>query len=152
VPYGWAFESNLDPDKDEDEGAFAGDLPWDRKVNERLGWRGRTTGMYASPDSWWTNGHRARLVTLANAFEGNVSVLRVPPRKSVSGGEATPVGQPRNVPLSRVNSAWMDIAFTDRPIACDEDGGTCDEMARLWRCRTDMKRASTSLFSTCVLS
>ena len=129
LPYGWAFDSDSDQIEAEDDGAFQGDVPWDRKSNDRLGWRGRTTGMYASPDSWWTNGHRARLVTLTNAVEGNVSVLPVP--ESGPGAETSPVGEPEDVPLAQAN-AWMDIAFTDHPIGCDEQGGTCDEMAQLW--------------------
>ena len=131
LQYGWEFESDSDQDEDEDKGAFDGDVPWERKTNERLGWRGRTTGMHASPDSWWTYGHRTRLVTLANALEGNVSVLRVPVNESGSGE----VGEPESVPLARANPAWLDVAFTDRPVSCDQDGGTCDEMERLWAFR-----------------
>ena len=37
-------------------------------------------GMYASPDSWWTNGHRVRLVTLANVLEGK-RIARPPTRE-----------------------------------------------------------------------
>jgi hypothetical protein len=143
LQYGWKFESESDPDEEEEEGeegAFEGDVPWEHKTNERLGWRGRTTGMYASPDSWWAYGHRTRLVTLANAFEGNVSVLRVPVNESGSRAEARPVGEPESVPLARVNPAWMDIAFTDGPVGCDQDGGTCDEMERLWEFREVQER------------
>lgn len=129
VPYGWEWGSDSDPDKDE-EGAFNGDLPWERKVDERLDWRGRTTGMYASPDTPWVHGHRARLVTLANVLEGNVSVLHVPENE-----DEDPVGEPEMVRLARVNPAWMDIAFTAGPIACDKNGGTCNEMEKLWEFR-----------------
>jgi hypothetical protein len=134
VQYGWKFEfdSDLDEDEDEEDGAFEGDVPWEHKTNERLGWRGRTTGMYASPNSWWAHGQRERLVTLANALEGNVSVLRVPVNESGSWPEASPVGEPESVPLARVNPAWMDVGFMGRPLGCDQDGGTCDEMERLW--------------------
>ena len=122
LQYGWQSESDSDQDEDKDEGAFDGDVPWERKTNERLGWRGRTTGMHASPDWWWTYGHRTRLVTLANALEGNES----------GSGE---VGEPESVPPARVNPAWLDVALTDRPISCDQDGGTCHKMERLWAFR-----------------
>ncbi|KAF9240419.1 glycosyl transferase family 90-domain-containing protein [Melanogaster broomeanus] len=59
---------------------------WDMKVDERLAWRGSTTGIHASPTSLWIHAHRARLVTLANTLVGNVSVLPVPADAS------TPVG------------------------------------------------------------
>ena len=42
------------------------------------------------------------------------------------------VGEPESVLLAGVNPAWLDVAFTDRPISCDQDNGTCDEMERLW--------------------
>ena len=72
-----------DGDGDEDE-----DVRWERKLGSR---RGRTTGMYASPDSWWVHGHRARLVTLAGPLEGNVSELPVPGTEKGSGA----VGEPQ---------------------------------------------------------
>ncbi|KAF8547577.1 hypothetical protein OG21DRAFT_1501500 [Imleria badia] len=142
VPYGWKFDSDSEPDDDDDDddgaGAFQGDVPWDRKTNAKLGWRGRTTGMHASPDSWWANGHRARLVTLTNALEGSVSVLHVAANESGIENwadvqaRANPIGEPANVPLRVINPTWMDIAFTQTPISCDEDRGTCDEMEQLW--------------------
>ena len=134
VPYGWRYE--LDPDPYSD-GAFEGDLPWERKVDERLGWRGRTTGISASPKSLWVHGHRARLVTFASALEGNVSVLRVHRNAGdgTGGEETVPVGEPETVRLASVNPAWMDVAFSGRAISCDRSGGTCDEMEKLWEFR-----------------
>ncbi|KAF8126811.1 hypothetical protein EV363DRAFT_1524658 [Boletus edulis] len=132
VPYGWDFDSDPEPEENEEDGggAFGEDLPWEHKANERLDWRGRTTGIYASPDSWWENGHRQRLVMLANSLEGNVSVLRAPESGMEYEVEATPVGEPERVQLAQINPSWMDVAFTDKPIACDQ--GTCDEMALKW--------------------
>lgn len=128
VPYGWSKDFD-EHERGGGRGAFEGDLPWDQKVDERLGWRGRTTGMWASPDTLWMHGHRARLVTLANVLEGNVSMLRVP------ADENEPVGEQESVRFGRVNPAWMDIAFTDNPIACDVKRGTCSEMEKLWEFR-----------------
>ena len=54
-----------------------------------------------------------------------MSVLRVPVNESE-------VGKPESVPLAHINPAWLDAAFTNRPISCDQDGGTCHEMERLW--------------------
>ena len=139
MPYDWDFESDSDPGEDEDEadegGAFEEDLPWDLKVYDRLGWRGHTTGMHAYFNTAWQNAHRSRLVSLANALEGNVSVLRVPANETgieswVEGlAHAGPVGEPENMTLAQVNPAWMDVAYTDGPIQCY---GTCVEMTDLW--------------------
>lgn len=143
MPYGWDFNSDPDPVGDGKEdaeadggGAYDGDLPWERKTKVKLGWRGRSTGIWASPDSWWVNAHRARLVTLTNALEGNVSVFRVP----VTGEEANPVGEPMDVSLALANMAWMDVAFTEKPIGCDGERGTCDEMAQMWTFREVQER------------
>ena len=119
VPYGWTWSN------DPEEGAFEGDVRWEHKVDERLGWRGRTTGMYAEPNSWWALGQRARLVTLANTLEGNVSVLGT--------SEKEPVGEGQELRRAHVNPAWMDVAFTDMPVGCE--AGTCAEMKALWEFR-----------------
>ncbi|KIJ07243.1 glycosyltransferase family 90 protein [Paxillus involutus ATCC 200175] len=45
-----------------------GVVPWDMKVDGRLGWRGSTTGMYASPSSTWMHSYRSQFVTATNAL------------------------------------------------------------------------------------
>jgi hypothetical protein len=102
--------------------------------------------MYASPNSWWARGHLERLVTLATALKGNVSVLRVRVNENGSGAEVSPVGEPESVPLGRVNPTWMDVAFTGQPIGCDQNGGTCDEMERSWAFREVQKRSEKGLY------
>ena len=120
VPYGWTWS------EDPEEGAFEGDVTWEDKVDERLGWRGRTTGMYAEPGWRWTFGQRARLVTIANTLEGNVSVL-------VTHGKQ-PVGEGQELRRAHVNPAWMDVAFTDVPVECE--ARTCAEMTGMWEFRS----------------
>ncbi|KAF9220836.1 hypothetical protein BS17DRAFT_713280 [Gyrodon lividus] len=120
VPYAWTSGAGLEAE---------GDVPWDMKVDTRVGWRGRTTGMYAAPGSAWMHTHRSRLVTAMNALAGNVSVLPVPGDASVA------VGEPEEARLGWVNPAWMDVAFADAPLSCDEEGGTCAHMEALWEFR-----------------
>ncbi|KAH7882833.1 glycosyl transferase family 90-domain-containing protein [Phlebopus sp. FC_14] len=126
VPYGWADGSNAETEED---------VPWELKVDQRLGWRGSTTGMWASPTSPWPYSHRSRLVSVANSLHGSVSVLPVPEN------ESTPVGEPVDLELRSVNPAWMDIAFTDKPVGCDEDAGTCKLMEGTWDFRRRQGRA-----------
>ncbi|KAG9309836.1 glycosyl transferase family 90-domain-containing protein [Chiua virens] len=139
VPYGWDWNSDANSDKDW-IGAFEGDVPWERKVDERLSWRGRTTGMWASPTSPWVHSHRARLATLASTLEGNVDVLLTPEDVVEEGEEGMPIGEPETVRLAHVNPAWMDIAFADGPIACDKRKGTCTEMEEMWEFRRSQGR------------
>ncbi|KAL4068444.1 glycosyltransferase family 90 protein [Scleroderma yunnanense] len=125
IPYGWTSG----------DGAEAmGDVTWSQKVDERLNWRGRTTGMYATPDSYWMHAQRQRLVTLTNTIEGNVSVLRVPVDPS------TPVGELLQLRMARVNPAWMDITFVEKALACEEGAGTCQIMEDMFEFRKSQGR------------
>ncbi|KIJ12303.1 hypothetical protein PAXINDRAFT_156994 [Paxillus involutus ATCC 200175] len=45
-----------------------GDVPRDMKVDGKLGWRGSTIGMYASPSSTWMHSYRSQFVTATNAL------------------------------------------------------------------------------------
>ncbi|KAG6337195.1 hypothetical protein ID866_1909 [Astraeus odoratus] len=96
VPYAWISEEEIEAN---------GDIVWREKIDERLNWRGSTTGIYANPEKAWAYSHRSRLVSLANAVEGNVSILPVPE------SESEPVGAAEEVRKVKVNPAWMDIAF-----------------------------------------
>lgn len=124
VPYGWVSHVDLE---------MKGDLPWAQKVDERLNWRGSTTGLFASPEKAWRHAHRSRLVSLANAIEGNLTILSVPKN------EWELVGKPEEVKVARVNPAWMDVAFVGKPITCDDARGTCREMGEAWEFRRMQK-------------
>ncbi|KAI6104130.1 glycosyl transferase family 90-domain-containing protein [Pisolithus sp. B1] len=125
VPYGWISGVALEEQ---------GDVPWEEKIDERLDWRGSNTGLFASPKTAWSYAQRARLVSLANSVIGNVSILPVPEN------ENTRVGEPDEVRLARVNPAWMDVAFVNKAIMCDEQGGTCKEMEKMWEFRRSQGR------------
>ncbi|KAI6038342.1 glycosyl transferase family 90-domain-containing protein [Pisolithus marmoratus] len=120
IPYDWTSGEDAEA---------TGDVPWSHKVDERLDWRGRTTGIYASPSSLWVHAHRQRLVALTNMMEGNVSVLDVPVDASV------PVGEPAQIPIARVNPAWMDVAYVDKPLSCEERTGTCRMFEKMFEFR-----------------
>ncbi|KIJ63849.1 glycosyltransferase family 90 protein [Hydnomerulius pinastri MD-312] len=125
VPYGWTSGSTAEAE---------GDLPWDMKMDERLDWRGSTTGIWASPSSSWLYSHRSRLATLTSALSGNISVLPVPKDAS------TPVGEPEKMRLGRVNPAWMDVAFAGGAVGCDHEAGTCEQMEAVWEFRRKQGR------------
>ncbi|KAI6038814.1 glycosyl transferase family 90-domain-containing protein [Pisolithus marmoratus] len=120
IPYGWTSG---------DDSEVLGDVPWSQKADERLDWRGSPTGLYASPETLWMHAHRHRLVTLTNTIEGNISVLHVPLDAS------SPVGEPLQLPMARVNPAWMDVAFSGEPVACEESAGTCELMEEMFEFR-----------------
>lgn len=125
VPYGWISGVGLEEQ---------GDVPWEEKIDERLDWRGSNTGLFASPKTPWSYSQRSRLVSLANSVIGNVSILPVP------DNGYTRVGEPDEVRLARVNPAWMDVAFVNKAIMCDENGGTCKDMEKMWEFRRSQGR------------
>jgi len=90
TPYGWIEDVDraLDP-------------PFIEKLDDRLGWRGRNTGVLQSKTALWKNMHRNFLMREANEVEGTIQVLW----PNVSSSE--PVGHPLTLRKSRVNQAMM---------------------------------------------
>ncbi|KAJ7840853.1 glycosyl transferase family 90-domain-containing protein, partial [Mycena olivaceomarginata] len=86
-------------------------LSWAERVDVRLQWRGRNTGIWHAIDSRWRETHRVRLAALG-AGMGSVNVSR--PR-----GGRTPVGGPLSVPRARILPALLDVAFAGPPINCE---------------------------------
>ncbi|TFK24115.1 hypothetical protein FA15DRAFT_687615 [Coprinopsis marcescibilis] len=114
TPYGWLDE--VLPRSD--------DPPFDEKVDDRLSWRGRNTGISHANHIPWLNSHRNVLVRLANDLTGKVKIL--PPNVTAS----EPLGAPREFRRSRINPATMDVAFAGDPIACN--GDICKQLREMF--------------------
>src|SRR5882762_2473565 len=82
------------------------DPDYEDKLDERLLWRGTTTGMFAASNTRWRSQQRMRLVAWANERNGTAFVL--PPTKKTER-----VGKGKLLPKSRLNPAMMDIAYAD---------------------------------------
>ncbi|KAJ6598369.1 glycosyl transferase family 90-domain-containing protein [Mycena vulgaris] len=118
TPYGWV--EDIHPRSDDPE--------WDaNKVDERLLWRGRNTGIMHSRRTRWQTSHRVGLMRIANDLRGTISILS--PLKS----ETERVGEPVEVRKSRLNPGIMDVAFAGDPIMCDPE--TCEHLQKIfpWR-------------------
>lgn len=124
-PYGWL--EDIYPQSD--------DPAWDNKPDERLLWRGSSTGMFHDKRTRWQDSHRDFLVRYANDLSGTLNVLRPTSNKT----EIT--GIPKEYRKSRLNPAIMDVAFAGRPIACSP--ATCDLLRGIypWRERQSIKDA-----------
>lgn len=125
VPYGWTSGVELEEQ---------GDIPWNDKVDERINWRGSTTGLYASNQTPWSYAHRHRLISLTNVLQGNASVLRVP------SNDRSRVGTPEEVQIHTINQAWMDVAFVGGPAGCDTESGACRQMEEMWEFKREQGR------------
>jgi len=91
------------------------DPDFEDKVDERLLWRGTTTGMWHAHHTRWRSQQRIRLVGWANQRDGTASVL--PPTTSKNER----VGKGKPIPVARLNPAMMDVTFAGKPHTCDED-------------------------------
>ncbi|KAJ7088684.1 glycosyl transferase family 90-domain-containing protein [Mycena epipterygia] len=111
------------------------DPEWDDKVDERLLWRGSSTGIMHSGRTRWQNSHRIGLLRIANDLKGTIPILS--PMKS----KTEPVGEPIEVRKSRLNPGIMDVAFAGDPIMCDAE--TCMLLQKIfpWRRRQSVQEA-----------
>jgi hypothetical protein len=83
------------------------------RLDERLLWRGGTTGVDFGGDNW-KDSQRIRLVGWANERNGSVSVLR----STKSRNDRVDEGQ--QVTKARLNPAMLDVAFAScEPEVCD---------------------------------
>ncbi|KAL7425261.1 hypothetical protein Q5752_000949 [Cryptotrichosporon argae] len=106
---------------------WVADLPlvdWDARTHDALLWRGSNTGAYFSAATTWRASHRARLVRLAAASHGNETILPAP---RLMRGQ-TIKDMAFVIPRAQANAHAMDIKFTNKPLQCDEEDGTCRDL------------------------
>jgi hypothetical protein len=92
----WTEEPDVDP-------------KFQDRLDERLSWRGRTTGVDFNWDNWKSS-HRTRLVGWANERNGTASVLQSTKSRNDR------VGEGRQVTKARLNPAMLDVTFV--PNSC----------------------------------
>ncbi|KAJ7040651.1 glycosyl transferase family 90-domain-containing protein [Mycena alexandri] len=125
TPYGWV----------DDILPRSNDPEWDDKVDERLLWRGSSTGIFHSKKTRWQNSHRISLLRVANDLKGTMAIL------SPKTSNTEPVGEPIEVRKARLNPGIMDVAFAGDPIMCDPE--TCSHLMKIfpWRRRQSVQEA-----------
>ena len=119
---------------DDVEGESDEEGEWERKEDERLLWRGTTTGIYHAADTPWRDAHRDRLMEMVQRPVGNVKVL-------VSDAEGEGDEERENVKVEKVkkirlNHAMLDIAFAGSPNQCEPE--TCKEIEEMFDWRRPM--------------
>jgi hypothetical protein len=82
------------------------------RLDERLLWRGTTTGMNITKGSRWRGLQRMRLVGWANERNGTVSVLQSTKSRSERVGPGKPITK------ARLNPAMLDVAFVNKAHQC----------------------------------
>lgn len=100
-------------------------VPWSQKTETRLLWRGSNTGMFYSSAHPWRESHRVRLLNLGDPeVTSRVSVLSPPGLMRGTISQSARVQD-----TQRTNSRLFNMAFVGHPIQCDEEDGTCDDIA-----------------------
>ena len=105
VPYLWV----------EDIYPRSSDPEWDDRFDERLLWRGSSTGIYHSEFSRWRDSHRNFLVKFANDYGGILDVL--PPNRAQNEELVEMI----ELVKARINPAVMDVAYAGEPISCEPE-------------------------------
>ncbi|PLW52221.1 hypothetical protein PCANC_01647 [Puccinia coronata f. sp. avenae] len=94
-----------------------GDDPeWSEKVDQ-LFWRGSTTGTFFSTMTNWRRSQRTRLVMFCNQARGNLSVRTTDENERLEYFDSD---------TQVLNEKYFDIGFTNAPVQCDNNDGTCD--------------------------
>lgn len=124
MPINWVEDvpRNIDPE-------------WNDKLDERLLWRGRNTGIWHDVNTQWRISHRVRLVRSANELDGNITLLQPAASPDERVGEGVPVRK------ARVNPAMLDVGFAPEPSSCAPR--TCEELREMfdWRSLQSLKTA-----------
>lgn len=96
-------------------------LSWDQKTEDKVLWRGTTTGdSYSKRKNYdWHKSHRPRLVLMANSDEGERDIWV----------KRNGMWQSETWPMAELNAHWMDVALSAEPHQCNKDDGTCEEMS-----------------------
>ena len=99
--------------------------PWAKKTDNRLLWRGRSTGLYARSREDWPNSQRQRLVGLFQTGHNETTDARIIPvlDPEGDGGKA-----PIEASVTELNMDLMDIAFGDKPVQCEPQ--VCEQMEK----------------------
>jgi len=104
------------------------DPEWEKKLDDRLLWRGSNTGIWHDENTKWMGAQRVNLVDWATRrFDENVTVLR-PPKD-----EKHRVGAGVEVKQSKYGPALLDVAFAGQPVSCAPD--TCEKLKKMFEYR-----------------
>ncbi|WVQ82763.1 hypothetical protein IAT38_004895 [Cryptococcus sp. DSM 104549] len=98
-----------------------GDDPAWAEKDDRMLWRGKTTGIYFKDGVPWNISQRINLVHQTSQTSGSLPLLPASPA-------TTPVGAAQDSPLADLNAKLMDVAFVDEAIQCDE--AVCKEVQK----------------------
>ncbi|WVQ98701.1 hypothetical protein IAU59_005832 [Kwoniella sp. CBS 9459] len=93
-------------------------MPWEEKKIAKAFWRGTATGLFHNKKTPWRQSQRERLHFLSHnvsSFEDVIPLLL--PNNEIAEFTREQLG------------VYLDVGLTGKPNQCDQEDGTCDEMA-----------------------
>lgn len=101
------------------------DPDWANKTENKILWRGSTTGSRYDRGIVWRSTQRVRLALLANSKDSqlNKTIFTTDPEDGT-----TLISYVDN--LESLNKQYFDILFTGEPLQCVDYDGTCESMKR----------------------
>lgn len=105
--------------------AVGADPEWDKKTQNKIMWRGSSTGSRYDRGIVWRSAQRVRLALLTNSKADSIqkTIYTTSPADN-----STLISY--EAPLSELNPRFFDIQFTGSPIQCNEQDGTCAAVER----------------------
>ncbi|KAG7570939.1 hypothetical protein FFLO_01137 [Filobasidium floriforme] len=100
-------------------------IPWERRTQDKLLWRGSNTGAYYSDEIDWRKTHRVRLVELASGGDEMVDVIP-PPRWGKGDDDQERDGDEEE---EDDDPMMCNPSTYGRRIECEESDGTCSQLA-----------------------
>jgi len=97
------------------------DPVWDEKLNNKLLWRGSTTGAEFAKGVEWQLSQRARLHFMSHETNGIKKVLWADKKESKMKVD--------DFNIKELNELYMDVAFSGVPVQCDDE--TCKVMEKI---------------------
>ena len=102
------------------------DPPWKEKTDDRMLWRGKTTGIHFKHGVPWSEcsqsdaAHTSDISQRVNLVERSAqSTGHLPVYSSLD--PQTPIGKPQDTLMSELNADLVDAGFVDEPIQCDNE-------------------------------
>ncbi|WOO79768.1 Beta-1,2-xylosyltransferase 1 [Vanrija pseudolonga] len=101
-------------------------VPWEKKTNSHLLWRGANTGMHYGATLPWRDTQRVRLLGMSAEKTGTLDVIAPPSgMKSKTVGDAV-----KRMAKGPANERYFDMGFVGKAIQCEVEDGTCAEIDR----------------------
>ena len=106
-----------------------GDADWEDKSDDRVVWRGSTTGVWYERETWWRSSQRSRLAWLAEDKDADGAWGRkVRFTTETAHGKERIVE--RVVDSEDLAARYLDVGFAGKMAQCTVEDGSCEAVPK----------------------